>query len=668
MSPYDLASQGLHVFPVDHPSLPECAGLHNTSPCDGKRGKHPAVAWGHAATTNPKMIATWFEGRTRNVGISCGPSGLVVLDEDEPDVLNQWAEANGVSLPDTYTVITGKGRHLYYAYDHAVAPIRNAAARLFGALAIDVRGDGGFVVADGSVHQNGGVYAYNGAAIAPLPGELAQRLLTAQDAPTGKVRTEVFVDPNSTPIPYGKRYRELLKYAGRLRSRGLDYAEAEILFRKRFELCEQPPGKEAPYDLAKQNILDDVYTRYDAGRTTADQKPTFSLLCLADVAPERVSWLWPGRIPLGKLVTLDGDPGLGKSTLGLNFAAPVTTGGVWPDGTTCAHPGAVLLMSAEDGLADTVRPRADVAGADVARVHAIAGVPVPGDDGGPPTLRPPTIADVTAMEDAIRQTGARLLLIDVLMAYLPTGVDSHKDQDIRRVLSRLSELADRTGCTILLIRHLNKTTGRDPLYRGGGSIGIVGAARAGLLVAPDPDDPERRVLASIKSNLGPPPESLTYRLVEGGDYGVARVQWEGATTHTAHGLLASPDDAEDRREVDGWLRDYLEAEGNANARDVIRDGKLAGFSEDQVKKARRRIGATSTRQGFGKGATVVWCIGAIDAIDDSHSEPASMAPMEQQPPPAPRRPGCICIGEPEPCYHCQNLASKQENAQQRRSA
>jgi AAA domain len=356
---------------------------------------------------------------------------------------------------------------------------------------------------------------------------------------------------------------------------------------------------------------------------TEDTADLVRLTTLADVQPERVLWLWPGRIPVGKLVTLDGDPGLGKSTLALAFAATITTGATWPDGSVCEHPGAVLIMSAEDGLADTVRPRLDAAGADVRQVHAIEGVPVV-DEHGERTLRPPTLADVAALEDAISQTGARLLVIDVVMAYLPDGTDSHKDQDIRRVLSRLAALAVRTGCTVLLLRHLNKVSGRDPLYRGGGSIGIVGAARSGLLVAPDPDDPERRVLASVKSNLGAAPDSLTYRLVGEGEFGVARVQWEGATAHTARALLAPSDDADDRGEVDSWLRDYLEAEGRANAGDVIRDGKLAGFSENQVKKARKRVGAASIRHGFGKGSTVIWAIGATDA---GHTDRESMAPM-----------------------------------------
>jgi hypothetical protein len=372
----------------------------------------------------------------------------------------------------------------------------------------------------------------------------------------------------------------------------------------------------------------------EGGIVTEDTTDLVRLTTLADVQPERVSWLWPGRIPVGKLVTLDGDPGLGKSTLALAITATITTAGIWPDGSVCAYPGAVLLMSAEDGLADTIRPRLDAAGADVTKVHAVDGVPIDADG----TLRPPTLADVLALDEAITRTGARLLVIDVVMAYLPNGTDSHKDQDIRRVLSRLAALADRTGCTVLLLRHLNKTSGRDPLYRGGGSIGIVGAARAGLLVAPDPDDTDRRVLASVKSNLGPAPDSLAYRLVGEGEFGVARVQWEGATAYTASALLATSDDADDRGEVESWLRDYLEAEGRANAGDVIRDGKLAGFSENQVKKARKRVGAASIRHGFGKGSTVIWAIGAIGATDAGHTERESMAPMGASAPMVPDSP------------------------------
>ncbi len=120
------------------------------------------------------------------------------------------------------------------------------------------------------------------------------------------------------------------------------------------------------------------------------------LVRLSDVQPERVSWQWPGRLPLGKLVVLDGDPAVGKSTVSAFMAATVTTGRPWPDGAPCPV-GDVLILSAEDGVADTIRPRLDAAGADVARVHALTAVRYADEDGNVRS-RPPTLADVAVIE------------------------------------------------------------------------------------------------------------------------------------------------------------------------------------------------------------------------------------------------------------------------------
>jgi 5S rRNA maturation endonuclease (ribonuclease M5)/archaellum biogenesis ATPase FlaH len=381
------------------------------------------------------------------------------------------------------------------------------------------------------------------------------------------------------------------------------------------QIVEAAAGNDAADHILAGKTLDELV------KVTVTERVTWTTL--ADVKPERVLWLWPGRIPVGKLVTLDGDPGLGKSTLALSFATPVTTGGSWPDGSVCEHRGAVLIMSAEDGLADTVRPRLDAAGADVTRVHAIEGVPII-DEHGERVLRPPTLADVAALEEAINRTGARLLVIDVVMAYLPDGTDSHKDQDIRRVLSRLAALADRTGCTILLLRHLNKAAGRDPLYRGGGSIAIVGAARAGLLVAPDPDDPERRVLASVKSNLGPAPESLAYRLVDAGEHGCARVQWEGQTGHTARTLLAQPsaDDDGAGTEAEQWLDDYLTEQGAVSSKTAKADAAKAGIRERTLKRASQSLGVIVESRGFPR--VTWWSLPSrASEASEANSTPAS---------------------------------------------
>lgn len=317
-----------------------------------------------------------------------------------------------------------------------------------------------------------------------------------------------------------------------------------------------------------------------------------ALTRLSDVKPERLQWLWPGRLPIGKIVTLDGDPGLGKSTLALDIAATVESGGPWPDGGRCEHPGNVLLLSGEDGLADTVRPRLDAAGADPSRIHAIEGKTATDPDTGERYLQAFTLADVLMLADAMASVDAALLVVDVLMAFLPGGVDAHKDQDVRRVLTALSKAADANGCTVLLLRHLNKTKGADPLYRGGGSIGIVGAARSGLLVTADPNDPDRRVLATVKSNLAEIPTALAYRLTDCPEHGVARVQWDGTVNYHAAELLAGPsadEGGDDRNEVDEWLSELLK-HGPVESSEVFKSADSAGFSKDKAKRAKKRLG------------------------------------------------------------------------------
>jgi len=139
------------------------------------------------------------------------------------------------------------------------------------------------------------------------------------------------------------------------------------------------------------------------------------------------------------------------------------------------------------------------------------------------------------------------------MAYLGGDVNSYRDQDIRRALAPLAKLADRTGAAVVVIRHLNKGSGVSPIYRGGGSIGIIGAARSALLVAKDPDAPDsgRCALAPLKGNLAAPASALAYHVAVDAD-GVPRVEWEGASSHTAAALLAVPaDDAERSAQEEG---------------------------------------------------------------------------------------------------------------------
>ena len=334
---------------------------------------------------------------------------------------------------------------------------------------------------------------------------------------------------------------------------------------------------------------------------------------LSEVKPERVDWLWRGFLPAGKLVTLDGDPGLGKSTLALDFSARVSTGTPWPDGAECGS-GAVLLLSAEDGLADTIRPRLDAGGADASRVYALSAIPYC-DDNGTWHERPPVIPiDLPVIAQLVERHKVRLVVVDVLMAYLDAHVNAHRDQDVRRALAPLARLADRTGACVVVLRHLNKSVGGPVLYRGGGSIGIVGAARVGLVTVLDPDDDTEatRVLAVAKNNLAPVPEAQRFQLVPDDLTGVARVHWLGADPRHVNDLMAHHGDADERTmhdEAAAWLQEYLtDCGGSAHSEDVKRDARVVGIAQRTLERARTRAGVETRRDGFGKGARYVWSL------------------------------------------------------------
>lgn len=357
--------------------------------------------------------------------------------------------------------------------------------------------------------------------------------------------------------------------------------------------------------------------------------PVPTVVTLAGVTVERVSWLWPGYLPAGKLVVLDGDPSTGKSTATTDLAARCSTGNTWPDGAASTGPRDVLLLSAEDGLGDTIAPRLTAAGADLHRVHALLEVPQVDDEGAVRMVPPSLPRDIALIESVVTRHRVALVVVDVLMAYLNGKVDSHRDQDVRGVLHQLAAMAERTGACVLLIRHLNKAGGPSPLYRGGGSIGIIGAARAAFIIGRDPDDTDRRILACTKLNIAVEPPALAYRLVSDDTLGCARVEWEPDPIEgmTAAHLLRAPEDDDERTERDQaatWLADYLAgAGGEATANDAMREGGKAGFSRDQVKRAKTRAGVVSSKSGLASGW--VWRLdpdaeGSTKGAKGAHSE------------------------------------------------
>ncbi|MCB9845306.1 MAG: AAA family ATPase [Phycisphaeraceae bacterium] len=250
---------------------------------------------------------------------------------------------------------------------------------------------------------------------------------------------------------------------------------------------------------------------------------------LADVTPEPVSWLWPGRIALGKVTLIAGDPGLGKSFLTLDMAARISSGAGWPDGGERPAPGGVVLLSAEDSIADTIRPRLDAAGADPARIIALESIRSLGENGRVCARSFDLSRDLPALDAAVESVGdCRLVVIDPVTAYLG-GVDSHKNAEIRGLLAPLGELAMRHRVAVVAVTHLNKAGGGPAIYRAMGSLAFAAAARAAWAVSKDRADPMRRLLLPIKNNLAPDAGGLAYRIDGAGP----AVAWEAGTVHVS---------------------------------------------------------------------------------------------------------------------------------------
>lgn len=351
-------------------------------------------------------------------------------------------------------------------------------------------------------------------------------------------------------------------------------------------------------------------------------QPAPTVVTLADVEPEQVEWLWAGRIPRGKLTLLDGDPGLGKSTVAYDVAARVTRGLPMPGETIGANPADVVILTHEDGLADTIRPRLGAADADLRRVHAIQDIPTTAGGARLPVLP----EDLRAILSVVEGRAAALLVIDPLFAYLASDVDTFRDHDVRAALAPLAAAAERSRVAVLVVRHLNKRAGGPAIYRGGGSIGIIGLARSGLVVAADPDDPALRILASVKNNLCPPAPSLRWRLVGNGE-GVARVEWLGTSEHNADALLSDPAEMSDERSALREACDFLRvllADGEQSAAEVFRRGHEAGVSERTMERAKRRLGVRHRKQ-FGSGR-FVWYLAEPSPAP---SEGTAMAAVEE---------------------------------------
>ena len=342
-----------------------------------------------------------------------------------------------------------------------------------------------------------------------------------------------------------------------------------------------------------------------------------------DVQPVSVDWIWNGWLAAGKMHLIGGAPGTGKTTIATALAATVTQGGRWPDGTR-ANAGDIVIWSGEDDNADTLNPRLRAAGANMERVHVIAGVT---EDGVSYPFDP--ARDMEALRERLAGLpSVRLLIVDPVVSAI--SGDSHKNAEVRRGLQPLVDLASELGCALLGVTHFSKgTSGRDPVERITGSLAFGALARLVMVAAKqdaDGDSEERRVLLRAKSNIGPDGGGFVYDLQQGPLDGfphiqASRVVWGTVVEGSARELLAeaeAPDgDRSATDEAMDILKDILDA-GALPSAEAQRQARAAGASDKAIRTARERLGIRPQKEGF--AGKWVWQLPKMpNKHEDAHS-------------------------------------------------
>jgi len=324
---------------------------------------------------------------------------------------------------------------------------------------------------------------------------------------------------------------------------------------------------------------------------------------LQDIQAVSVPWLWPARIPAGRVTIIFGPPESGKTHLVQDICTTVTRGAIWPDNGAAPLTGNVLFYTGEDGHADTIRPRFDAMGADISRITLIE--PMVDDEGGATPLSVEKHA--VYLEEAIRSSNAAVVVLDPLMAVFGAKADSNNVTDVRQVLGALGRIAEATGCSILAIMHNNKSAGfGDPMNWLSGSHAFGAFVRSMLYVGKHPEDGELRVVVQPKSNLGPHAPSLGFRISDSG------VSWEsGPLDITTQELVpgATTTRAFKTIEAGGFLQGLL-ADGPVPSTEVNERAKAAGLSDATVKRAKADLDVLSFRMSKGNGGdgSWYWCL------------------------------------------------------------
>ena len=304
-----------------------------------------------------------------------------------------------------------------------------------------------------------------------------------------------------------------------------------------------------------------------------EQKIELKMIRMSEVQSQEIEWLWYPFIPYGKLTIIQGDPGDGKTTMVLNLAAKLSKGEALDENMKVTEPVNVIYQTAEDGLADTVKPRLELAGADCERIIVI--------DESDKSL---SMVD-ERLEEAIVRTGARLLILDPIQAYLGGGMDMNRANEARDMTKKLGALAEKTKCAIILIGHMNKASGNKAAYRGMGSIDFFAVARSVLLVGRVEGEPNTRTVVQIKNNLAAFGHPKAFALSEDG------FKWIGDYEITVDEVLGGiTPKANKMEQAKQMLRELAETQSAVLSNEIFDRADELGISKRTLENAKKELG------------------------------------------------------------------------------
>lgn len=304
-----------------------------------------------------------------------------------------------------------------------------------------------------------------------------------------------------------------------------------------------------------------------------EQKIELKMIRMSEVQSQEIEWLWYPFIPYGKLTIIQGDPGDGKTTLVLNIAAKLSNGEPLNKNMEIKESINIIYQTAEDGLADTVKPRLELAGADCEKNIVI--------DESDKSL---SMAD-ERLEEAIVRTGARLLILDPIQAYLGGGMDMNRANEARDMTKKLGALAEKTKCAIILIGHMNKASGNKAAYRGMGSIDFFAVARSVLLVGRVEGEQDIRAVVQIKNNLAAFGHPKAFALSEGG------FRWLGDYEITVEEVLGGiAPKANKMEQAKQMLRELAETQNMVLSNEIFDRADESGISKRTLENAKKDLG------------------------------------------------------------------------------